>query len=240
VDVVRIEMLAPRVGSVRDSRGMIGGISRTFPLFLPHNRRRKSVHTSREIYRAMKNDKLTIKEWAGKSQWRACRADLARFRKNGYSGWGSEGFWALVIHRLRKVVNECRPRWVWMPARFILAIVNKLFTIVTHMDIHPDAQIGPGLLIPHVGPLRVHGNTKIGAECDIHHVCSIGALPGQTKGGATIGDHVYIGCHTSIVGAVTIGDGATIAANTLVISDIPPGATAIGVPARILPPMPRR
>src|SRR5215475_2311629 len=87
-------------------------------------------------YRAMKNHRGTIKDWAGKSQWRACRADLARFRKCGYSGWGSEGFWTLVIHRLRKVVNGCRPRWVWAPARFMLSIVNKLFTMVTHMDIH--------------------------------------------------------------------------------------------------------
>ena len=189
--------------------------------------------------RTMGNDTISIKDWAGKSQWRALRADLARFRKNGYTGWGSEGFWALVIHRLRKMAGECRPRWVWMPVRSALAIVNKLFTMVTHMDIHPGAQIGPGLLIPHVGPLRVHGNTKIGARCDMHHVCTIGAAPGGASG-ATIGDNVYIGCHSSIIGAVTIGDGATIAANTLVISDVPAGATAIGVPARILPPMPRR
>jgi serine O-acetyltransferase len=109
--------------------------------------------------------------------------------------------------------------------------------MVTHIDLHPDAQIGPGLLIPHVGLIRVHGNTKIGADCAIHHVCTIGA--GPRPGGATIGDHVHIGCHTSIIGAVTIGDGAMIAANSLVISDVPPGATAMGVPARILPAMPR-
>lgn len=175
----------------------------------------------------------TVKAWAGDSQWRACRADLARFRKHGYSGWGSEGFWALVIHRLQRVVRQRRPRWLWMPVRLPLSVIDKLFTMVTHIDIHPDAQIGPGLLIPHVGLVRVHGSTKIGADCAIHHVCTIGA--GPRPGGATIGDHVLIGCHSSIIGAVTIGDGAVIAANTLVISDVPPGATAMGVPARILP-----
>jgi serine O-acetyltransferase len=185
----------------------------------------------------LKYDRNTIKAWAGDSQWRACRADLARFRQHGYTGWGSEGFWALVIHRLQKVVRQRRPRWLWMPVRLILSIANKLFTMVTHIDIHPDAQIGPGLLIPHVGLIRVHGNTKIGADCAIHHVCTIGA--GPRPGGATIGDHVHIGCHSSIIGAVTVGDGAMIAANSLVISDVPPGATAMGVPARILPAMPR-
>jgi serine O-acetyltransferase len=177
----------------------------------------------------LKYDGDTIKAWAGDSQWRAFRADLARFRKHGYSGWGSEGLWALVIHRLQNVVRRRRPRWLWMPFRLILQLVNKLFTVVTHTNIHPDAQIGPGLLIPHVG-LRVHGSTKIGADCTIHHVCTIGA--GPRAGGATIGDHVVIGCHSAIIGAVTIGDGATVAPNSLVISDVPAGATAMGVPAR--------
>jgi serine O-acetyltransferase len=64
-------------------------------------------------------------------------------------------------------------------------------------------------------------------------MCTIGA--GPRAGGATIGDHVYIGCHSSIIGAVTIGDDAMIAANSLVISDVPAGVTAIGVPAKMLP-----
>ena len=46
----------------------------------------------------MKYDRDTVKEWAGDSQWRAIRADYQRFREHGYSGWGSEGFWALAIY----------------------------------------------------------------------------------------------------------------------------------------------
>jgi serine O-acetyltransferase len=88
------------------------------------------------------------------------------------------------------------------------------------------------LLIPDVG-LRVHGTAKIGADCTIHHECTIGA--GPRLGAPTIGDHVSIGCHSSIIGAVRIGDGAIIAPNSLVISDVPAGAMVMGVPARILP-----
>jgi serine O-acetyltransferase len=182
-------------------------------------------------------DRNTVKAWAGDSQWKACRADLARFRENGYSAWGSEGFWALVIHRLQKVVQELQPRWFWAPARLALCVVRKLFVIVTLIDIHPDAEIGPGFIIPHGGPVRVHGDTKIGADCALQHMCTIGA--GPRPGGATIGDHVFIGCHSSIIGAVSIGDGAMIAANSLVISNVPAGTTAIGVPAKIHPEMPR-
>ncbi len=180
-------------------------------------------------------DGTTVKIWVEDSQWRAFQTDLARFRNNGFTGWGSEGFWALVLHRLQKTVRERRPEWLWAPARLVLRVIRKLFVVITLIDIHPDAEIGPGLIIPHGGPIRVHGATKIGADCALHHMCTIGA--GPRPGGATIGDHVYIGCHSSIIGAVTIGDGAMIAANSLVISNVPAGFTAIGVPAKMYPEM---
>jgi serine O-acetyltransferase len=105
--------------------------------------------------------------------------------------------------------------------------------MIMHIDLDPAAEIGPGLLIPHVGTIRVHGETKMGADCSLYQGCTIGA--GPRPGGATIGDHVFMACNSSIIGAVTIGDSAFIAANTLVIDDVPANTTAIGVPARILP-----
>jgi serine O-acetyltransferase len=181
----------------------------------------------------MKYHGSTISQWAADSQWRAFRADLARFREHGYTGWGSEGFWALAIYRLQKVVRRRRPQWLWAPVRFTLRLLRKLNSIVTLVDLHPDAEIGPGIIIAHGGPVRVHGATKIGANCALHNGVTIGA--GPRPGGAVIGDHVYIGCNASIIGAVTVGNGATVAANSLVISDVPAGCTAIGVPAKILP-----
>ena len=91
----------------------------------------------------MKYDGGAISQWAGDSQWRACRADLTRYRLQGYTGWGSEGFWALAIYRLQKVVRQFRPRWLWAPARLTLRVVKKLLSIVTLIDLHPDAEIGP-------------------------------------------------------------------------------------------------
>jgi serine O-acetyltransferase len=186
----------------------------------------------------MKYDPHTVKAWAGNSQWKACQADIARYKTQGY---GSEASWALatlVLYRLQKVVRNRHRRWVWAPVQLGLRIVNYLLVMVTQIRIHPEAEIGPGLLLPHVGPIRVHQATKIGADCVIFHTCTIGA--GPNPGGATIGDHVFIGCHSSIIGAVTIGDRATISANSLVISNVPTGTTALGVPARILPDFPRK
>jgi serine O-acetyltransferase len=181
----------------------------------------------------MKYDPATVKEWAGNSQWKACQADIARYKMCGY---GSEASWALatlVLYRLQKIVGSRRRRWVWAPVRLGLRIVNYLLVTVTQIRIHPETEIGPGLLLPHVGPIRVIQHTEIGADCVILHTCTIGAGPKPDV--ATIGDHVFIGCHASIIGGVTIGDRATISANSLVISDVPAGATALGVPARILP-----
>lgn len=181
----------------------------------------------------MKYERDTVRRWAGHSQWRACQADLTRYRLQGYTGWGSEGFWALAVYRLQKIVRQLRPGWFWTPARLTLAVAKKLLSILTLIDLHPDAEIGPGMIICHGGPVRIHPEATIGADCAIHGACTIGA--GPRPGRAVIGDHVFIGCQASIIGAVKIGDGATVAANSLVITDVPAGCTAIGVPARILP-----
>jgi serine O-acetyltransferase len=180
----------------------------------------------------MKYDRDAVKAWAGDSQWRALQADLARFRLSGYTGWGSEGFWALALFRLQKVVNSCRPKWLWMPAIVLLAVIRKLLVLAISVDLHPSAEIGPGLLIAHGAQIRVIEGTRIGADCALNHVCTIGA--GTKVGGANIGDHVFIGCQSCILGPVAIGDGAIISPCSLVIEDVPAGATAIGVPARIL------
>ncbi len=174
-----------------------------------------------------------VKEWAGNSQWRAWRADLARFKKHGYSGWGSEGFWALTIYRIQRWLRTRKPAAIWLPIKIPVAFLKKLFTTFTHINLCSEAEIGPGMLIPHVGPIQVFPWAKIGADCAIHQVCTIGA--GSRPGGPTIGDHVMIGCHTCILGPVTVGVGAKIGAGAVVVTDIPAGATAVGVPAKALP-----
>jgi serine O-acetyltransferase len=174
----------------------------------------------------------TIKEWSRNSQWRAWRADLARFRKHGYSGWGSEGFWALTIYRIQRGLRGLPAQPLWAPLCMLFAIVRKLVVIVTHISLSPNAEIGPGLLIPHVGPIHVFPLAKIGADCAIHQVCTIGA--GSKSGGPVIGDHVMIGCHACILGPVRVGDGARIGAGAVVVRDIPAWSTAVGVPAKVV------
>ncbi len=181
----------------------------------------------------MKYDRDTVKQWAGDSEWRALQADYERFRAYGYSGWASEGFWGLAIYRMQRTIRKSRAPWIWAPAAVVLAVLRKVLVVVTGIDLHPNAKIGPGLLIQHASQVRVIENAKIGADCALSQICSIGA--GATRGVPDIGDHVYISPHCCILGPVTIGDGATIAPNSLVLTDVPAGHTAIGVPARLLP-----
>jgi serine O-acetyltransferase len=176
-----------------------------------------------------KYDGNTVLRWAGESQWRAWRADLARFKRQGLSGWGSEGFWALTVYRMQRAAGAAKPRLLWLPIRMVLAAGKKLLTLITHINLCPQAKIGPGLFIPHVGPIQVFPWATIGADCAIHHVCTIGA--GSRPGGPVIGNHVMLGCHSCVLGPVVVGDGAKIGAGAVVVKDVPAGVTVVGVPA---------
>ena len=176
----------------------------------------------------------TVKEWAGDSQWRALKADYQRFRQHDYTGWGSEGFWALVIYRAQRALRKSRRRFLWKPAAIALAVLRKALHIIMGVDLHPEAEIGAGLLIQHASQVRVARHTKIGVDCTMSQICSIGS--DITPGTPEIGDYVYIAPHACVLGPVTVGDEATISSCSLVLSDVSAGHTAIGVPARIVPP----
>jgi serine O-acetyltransferase len=101
------------------------------------------------------------------------------------------------------------------------------------LDIVPSVPIGPGLYIPHpVGTVIMA--RAIGSNCQIISAVTVGMRGLQEF--ATIGDNVFIGAGARVLGAIHVGDGAQIGANAVIISDVPAGATAVGVPARILPP----
>ena len=97
------------------------------------------------------------------------------------------------------------------------------------MDIHPDAQVGQVCSFLTLAPSTCTETPRSGLSATSTRYVPLAPCPAKLRAELRSGDHVYIGVHTSIIGTVTIGDGATIAANTLVISDVPPGATAMTV-----------
>jgi serine O-acetyltransferase len=94
-------------------------------------------------------------------------------------------------------------------------------------------EIGSGLFIAH-GHATCIAAARIGRNCYIHHGVTIGW---DYRGGRAplIGDGVFFGTGAVVLGEVTVGDGARIGANAVVLCDVPPGATAVGSPARIIP-----
>lgn len=99
-------------------------------------------------------------------------------------------------------------------------------------ELPPTIECGPGLTLRHGGRgVIVNGTAKIGSGVTIYHRVTIGQ---RGPGVPVIGDRVYIGTGASILGALTIGNGARIGAGAVVIRDVPPGQTAVGVPAALL------
>jgi serine O-acetyltransferase len=105
--------------------------------------------------------------------------------------------------------------------------------LTTGMVLHREARIGKALYIVHWGNTRVHPNAVIGDRCGLMHDVTIGTNM-EREGVPVLGDDVFVGAGAKILGPVRIGSGARIAANSLVLQDVPDGATAVGVPARIL------
>jgi serine O-acetyltransferase len=103
----------------------------------------------------------------------------------------------------------------------------RFWTVVTATDIPLNCQIQGGLLLPHPNGIVIHPSASIGPNCLILQQVTIVA-------DVKIGGHVDIGAGAKIIRSVTIGDHALIGANAVVICDVPPGATAVGIPAKII------
>jgi serine O-acetyltransferase len=98
-----------------------------------------------------------------------------------------------------------------------------------------DAEIGEGSRCGHRGiAVVIHPRARLGRRCLIRAHVVIGGAGPHKPGAPTIGDDVEIGAGAKIIGPVTVGSGAIIGANAVVTTDVPPGARAVGVPARIL------
>jgi serine O-acetyltransferase len=115
-------------------------------------------------------------------------------------------------------------------------LARHLWKGVPGIDLTATTSIGPGLFISH-GQSTILSAERIGANLQVHQGVTIGW---DYKGARRpiIGDGVLIGAGAKVLGAVTIGDGALIGANAVVVCDVPAGATAVGIPARIRPASP--
>ena len=105
----------------------------------------------------------------------------------------------------------------------------------TGIEIHPGAKIGKRLVIDHGMGIVIGETAEIGDDCLIYHGVTLGGTGKDSgKRHPTIGNNVLIGTGAKVLGPFTVGDNSRIAANSVVLSEIPPDSTAVGVPARVV------
>ena len=164
--------------------------------------------------------------------------DVARYRSKGYAGhrlWLEPALWAIGTHRLGNWLYVEPPATpLRLPLKVLSFALNKFCEVFMEMAIDPQATIGGGLYIGHIGGVHINPGAVLGRNCDLAHRITIGASAMGRNGIPVLGDEVYIGTGAALVGKIRIGNGAKIAANSLVISNVPAGATVMGVPARII------
>jgi serine O-acetyltransferase len=142
-------------------------------------------------------------------------------------------FWAMAVYRFGRWSLEFRGPWGWFTSR-VYGVLFLWIKVTTAIELNREVTAGQGLHLIHAGNTKVHPRVVIGDRCGIMHDVTIGTVPGK-DGVPRIGNDVFIGAGAKVLGAITLGDFSRVAANTVVFSDVPAGATAIGVPAVIRP-----
>ena len=138
------------------------------------------------------------------------------------------GFHALLVHRFA--------HWLWGERlRWLARMVSHISRWLTGIEIHPGAQIGRRFFIDHGMGVVIGETAEIGDDCTLYHGVTLGGTSwNKGKRHPTLGNGVVLGAGAKVLGPITIGDRARVGSNAVVVKDVPPGATAIGIPARII------
>ena len=139
------------------------------------------------------------------------------------------GLHALVWHR-----NATHPLW-GMGLRWLARWLAHWSRWLTGIEIHPGATIGRRVFIDHGMGIVIGETAVIGDDCTLYHGVTLGGTSwNKGKRHPTLGRNVVIGAGAKVLGPILIGDGAKIGSNAVVVRDVPAGATAVGIPARLV------
>jgi serine O-acetyltransferase len=158
-------------------------------------------------------------------------ADLARYPLGPFLK--EQSIWAIAVYRFGRRVLNRRPGILRNIQLKFYWLIFRIVETSTGISLPLEARIGPGLRIYHFGNIFVHSGTVIGRNCTLRQGVTIG---NRTMDGPTpvVEDDVEFGAYAQVLGRIRIGSGAKIGAMSVVLCDVPAGATAVGIPARIL------
>ena len=118
---------------------------------------------------------------------------------------------------------------------FLARMISRMGRHRTGIESHPGAKIGKRLVIDHGMGIVIGETAEIGDDCLIYHGVTLGGTGKDSgKRHPTIGNNVLIGTGAKVLGPFKVGDNSRIAANSVVLSEIPPDSTAVGIPARVV------
>jgi len=138
------------------------------------------------------------------------------------------GFHALLIHRLAHRLWRMKLRWL---ARF----VSHVSRFLTGIEIHPGAKVGRRVFIDHGMGVVIGETAELGDDCTLYHGVTLGGTSwNKGKRHPTLERGVVIGAGAKVLGPIVVGEGAKIGSNAVVVKDVPAGATALGIPARVI------
>lgn len=138
------------------------------------------------------------------------------------------GVHAIILHRVAHFFYQHK-------LLFLARLVSQFSRHCTGIEIHPGATIGRRFVIDHGMGIVIGETAEIGDDVLLYHGVTLGGTgKDQGKRHPTIGNHVLIGCGAKVLGPFKVGDGARIASNSVVLTEVPENATAVGVPAQIV------
>ncbi len=138
------------------------------------------------------------------------------------------GLHALWFHRLA--------HFLWRhKLRFLARLLSHINRFLTSIEIHPRAKIGKHFFIDHGAGVVIGETAEIGDDVLLYQGVVLGGTTlEKTKRHPTVGNNVVMGTGAVALGAITIGDGARIGSGSVVVKSVPPGATVVGIPGRIV------
>ncbi|MDD6796338.1 MAG: serine O-acetyltransferase [Clostridiaceae bacterium] len=133
---------------------------------------------------------------------------------------------AVIAYRISHALYKAR-------LFFLARLISQLSRFFTGIEIHPGATIGKGLFIDHGMGVVIGETAEIGDNVTLYHGVTLGGT-GKDKGKRhpTLGNNVVVGAGAKVLGPINIGNDAKIGANSVVLKDVPAGATAVGIPAK--------
>src|SRR5713226_2255387 len=138
------------------------------------------------------------------------------------------GLHAVLLHRVAHQL------YVWR-LLLLARLLSHLSRWLTGTEIHPGAKIGRRFFIDHGMGVVIGETAEIGDDCTFYHGVTLGGTSWQkAKRHPTLGNNVVVGAGAKILGPIRIGDGARIGSNSVVVKEVPAGATVVGIPGRVV------